>query len=97
MSLLSSGSHAMSGNTEGLQDVASTWGAERDHAAKYGAAMSAQKLSIGGVCGVGGLRHQGQSCAQWRAKLVLEVTLPGVPRLVAAKKGLSNSGCWQSA
>ena len=97
MSLLSSGSHAMGGNTEGLQDVASTWGAERNHAAEHGAAMSAQKLSIGGVFGVAGLRRQGQSCAQWRAKLVLEVTLPGVPRLVTAKKGLSNSGCWQSA
>ena len=96
MSLLSSGSHAMGGNTEGLQDVASTWGAERDHAAKHGAAMSAQKLLIGGVCGVAGLRHQGQSSARWRAKLVLKVTLSRGPRLIAAKKGLSNSVCLQS-
>ena len=79
MSLLSSGSHAMGGNTEGLQDVASTWGAERIHAAMHGAAMTAQNAqnaSMGWVFDVAGLHRQGARCAQRRERLVLGVPPP---------------------
>ena len=76
MSLLSSGSQAMGGNTEGLQDVASTWGAQRDHAAMHGAAMTAQNASMGWVFDVAGLLRQGARCAQRRERMVLGVPPP---------------------
>jgi len=76
--LLQAWTAAPGGNSQGLQDVGATGGADSDHAAKHGAAMTAQNVWIGGFFGVAGLHRQGESCAQWRTRLVLGVSLPRV-------------------
>lgn len=76
--LLQAWTAAPGGNSQGLQDVGATGGADGDRAAKHGAAMTAQNVWIGGCFGVAGLHRQGESCAQWRARLVSWVTPPSV-------------------
>ena len=87
MSLLQAWAAASGGNSQGLQDLASTGGADSDHAAKHGAAMTAANVWIGGVFGVAGLRRQGEPCAHRRARQVLGVLLPSVAPADCRKSG----------
>ena len=80
MSLLSSGSQAMGGSTEGLQDVTGAGGAQRDHAAMHAAAMTAHNASMGWVFDMAGLHRQGVRCAQRREGPVLGVPPPSFAR-----------------
>ena len=76
MSLLPAWTAAPGGNSQGLQDLTGAGGAQRDHAAMHGAAMTAQNALMGWVFDVAGLHRQGARCAQQREGLVLGVPPP---------------------
>ena len=79
MSLLQAWSAALGGNSQGLQDLTGAGGAQRDHAAMHGAAMTAQNAqnaSMGWVFDVAGLHRQGARCAYRGEGLVLGVPPP---------------------
>ena len=66
---------ALGGNTQGLKDLARAGGADSDHTAKHGAAMSSERLDWLGF-DVAGSHRQGARCAPWREGLVLGVPPP---------------------
>ena len=76
MSLLPAWTAALGGNSQGLQDLTGAGGAQRDHAAMHGAAMTVQNASMGWVFDVAGLHRQGARCAQRGEGLVLGVPPP---------------------